>query len=475
MKILMVTPYPPERDGLAAYAVQSVARLRAEGNDVEVLSPLPSAAHHHLDMHGWRGALALARRMRGYDRVIVQFHPDMFFREPCTPTQRARIAAGLALAWRAAPQLEVRVHEIDYTWGRGPGVAARSVRSMWRAVARITVHTERERTRFHEAFGVPLTRVHIAAHGQDFMPRTYVTRDMARASLGIHPGDLVFLSLGFIQRHKGFDRAVTAFASLGDARGRARLDIVGSIRVEDSAQLTYADELERLVDATPGAHLQTGFVSDEAFDRWIVAADVIVLPYRHIWSSSVMERATLYGRRVIATNVGGLPDQAQPGITLVEDDAELADAMRMVATEHGDRLAPQEHDAEPWPDGVDVDRDAVMQAVRTRAERERSGGRLRASSDPRSEQRDALLREGSRSRPSAPLRRIPRLALPPAASSRSGVTPVKRAVRRLTAWELEPIVQQVNNLQQAMVDIVERLASGDHGGDAGASKRPPSR
>src|ERR1700694_464973 len=360
----MVTPYPPERDGLAAYAVESEAGRGGEGNGVEVLSPLPSAAHHHLDMRGWRGTLALSRRMRGYDRVVVQFHPDMFFREPCTPTQRARIAAGLALAWRAAPQLEVRVHEIDYTWGRGPGVAARSVRSMWRAVARITVHTERERTRFHEAFGVPLTRVHIAAHGQDFMPRTYVTRDMARASLGIHPGDLVFLSLGFIQRHKGFDRAVTAFASLGDARGRARLDIVGSIRVEDSAQLTYADELERLVDATPGAHLHTGFVSDEAFDRWIVAAHGIVLPYRHIWSSSVMERATLYGRRVIATNVGGLPDQAQPGITLVEDDAELADAMRMVATEHGGRLAPQEHDAEPWPDRVDVDRDAGMQAVR---------------------------------------------------------------------------------------------------------------
>jgi glycosyltransferase involved in cell wall biosynthesis len=472
----MITPYPPERDGLAAYAVQSVARLRAEGNDVEVLSPLPSAAHHHLDMRGWRGALALARRMRGYDRVVVQFHPDMFFREPCTPTQRARIAAGLALAWRAAPRLEVRVHEIDYTWGRGPGVAARSVRSMWRAVAQITVHTDRERTRFHEAFGVPLSRIHVAAHGQDFMPRTYVTRDMARASLGIHHQDLMFLSLGFIQRHKGFDRAVTAFASLSDVRGRsARLDVVGSVRVEDPAQLAYADELERLVETTPGVHLHTGFVSDEAFDRWIVAADVIVLPYRHIWSSGVLERATLYGRRVIATRVGGLPDQAQPGITLVEDDAELADALRSVATEHGGRVAPRERDEEPWPDGADVDRDKVMQAVRARAERERGGGTLVASSDSRSDQRDVVHRGGSTSRPSAPLRRIPRLALPPAASSRSGVTPVKRAVRRLTAWELEPIVQQVNNLQQAMVDIVERLASGDHDGDAGASKRPPSR
>ena len=79
----MVSPYPPARDGIAAYAVQAVARLRAEGHDVEVLSPGPSAAHHHLDLTGARGALALARRARRYDRVIVQFHPDVFFPVPC--------------------------------------------------------------------------------------------------------------------------------------------------------------------------------------------------------------------------------------------------------------------------------------------------------------------------------------------------------------------------------------------------------
>ena len=41
MRILMVTPYAPLRDGIAAYAVQQVAALRAEGNDVEVLSNGP--------------------------------------------------------------------------------------------------------------------------------------------------------------------------------------------------------------------------------------------------------------------------------------------------------------------------------------------------------------------------------------------------------------------------------------------------
>jgi hypothetical protein len=50
VRILVVTPYPPLRDGIASYAVQLVARLRREGNDVTVLSPGPSAAHLHLDL-----------------------------------------------------------------------------------------------------------------------------------------------------------------------------------------------------------------------------------------------------------------------------------------------------------------------------------------------------------------------------------------------------------------------------------------
>ena len=60
-RILMVTPYAPYRDGIAAYAVQQVKALRHEGNDVEVLSPAPSAAHQWLDLRNRRGPAALAR------------------------------------------------------------------------------------------------------------------------------------------------------------------------------------------------------------------------------------------------------------------------------------------------------------------------------------------------------------------------------------------------------------------------------
>jgi len=360
MRILMVAPYPPVRDGIAAYAVQAVARLRAEGDDVEVLSPWPSAAHHHLDLLGPRGPLALAKRVRAYDRVVVQFHPDVFYRQPATAREWVAVSAALAVAFRAAREVEVRVHEVDYRLGRGHGPVALAMGAMWRSVDRIVVHTEAERTSFVEAFGVPEGRVVVAVHGEHFVRRTRLDRAGARARLGVPDAEFMFLSAGFIQPHKGFDRAIRAFAGLGE-RG-CRLDVVGSVRVGEPAYLEHLEELRRLAATVPGVTVHAGYVSDEEFDRWLVAADVVVLPYRHIWSSGVMERAALYDRPVIATRIGGLAHQARQGTVLVDDDEQLALAMRAAAG-----LTEAAAPALAWAIDGAPDRDAVMAQVRARA------------------------------------------------------------------------------------------------------------
>ena len=148
MRILMVTPYAPLRDGIAAYAVQQVAALRAEGHDVEVLSPGPSAAHHFLDFSGLRGIGALTKRVRNYDKVIVQFHPDLFYPHPTTPDKHAAVSAALITVARASRHLEIVVHEIDYRLGRRKGLDALAAKAFWRSVTTIVLHTDAERDDF---------------------------------------------------------------------------------------------------------------------------------------------------------------------------------------------------------------------------------------------------------------------------------------------------------------------------------------
>jgi glycosyltransferase involved in cell wall biosynthesis len=439
----MITIYPPVRDGIAAYAVQTVKRLRAEGHDVEVLSPGPSAAHHHLDLVGPRGALALARRVRDYDKVIVQFHPDVFYPHPASWQQRAVESAALEVAWRAARQLELRVHEVDYEWGKRR-IDGRLARRMFRAADRIVVHTDAEAEQFVEAFKLRRDRIEVTAHGADFERRVDMTRDEARRVLGLPADEFMFLAIGFIQPHKGFDRAIRAFAGLHGAR----LDVVGSVRVEEPDYVRHLEELEQLAAQTPGAHVHAGFVTDDAFDQWIVASDTVVLPYRSIWSSGVLERAALYDRPVIATRVGGLAAQAEGhgDVTVVDDDQALAAAMRARLGQAAP--APVSGD---WAVSGGTDRNTVMAEIRSRAAALRGARPAATGTTARGVARP--------SDASAPLRRTAPLGRPAPISDRPGAGVLKRITRRLIDWEVAPIVHQVNSLREATIKAVEDLAA----------------
>jgi len=458
MRILMVSPYPPIRDGIAAYAVQTVAALRREGHEVEVLSPGPSAAHHHLDLHGPRGPLVLARRVRGYDKVIIQFHPDIFYPAPSTPARHAMVSLALLAAVRAARRTEVVVHEIDYSVGRRRGPDGVAARRLWRRVQSIQLHTEMERRNMIEAFGVRPERTTVTAHGAHFVRRTRMSRDDARRSLGIPADELVFLAIGFIQPHKQFDLAVRAFDGLG-GQG-CSLHVVGSVRVDEPQHLAHLAELQALVAATPGAHLHNQYVSDEQFDRWLVASDVVVLPYRNIWSSGVLERALLYDRRVIATAVGGLSHQAaaRPGVTLV-DDAGLAAAMWRARGQGGP--GPDAVEAS-WPAGPERLRERVQEQVVVRATRRR-GLPVRAGNGRPT---------AAAGQSSLPLRRLPPLGLPPTTSARPGVSLLKRLVRRATGWQVDPLVAQVNALREVTIQALERTAQLEREAAAGRDRDP---
>jgi glycosyltransferase involved in cell wall biosynthesis len=449
MRILMVSPYPPKRDGIATYAAQAVAHLQAQGHEVEVLSPEPSAAHHHLDFQaGPRFGAALARRVGAYDKIVLQWHPAFFYRSSA-PLHRAAVDAALAVAFHMAKEVEVWVHEFEYDDARGKGLRAQACRALFRSADGLYFHSETERARFLEAVPVDPASTHLAQHGATFVRRSEVSREQARESLGVDPDGTVFLCIGFIQEHKGFDRAVRAFAGMG-TQG-ARLDIVGSTRLDEPDFVAHLNELDRLCASTPGAHLHEGYVSDELFDRWIIASDVVVLPYRHIWSSGVMERAALYEVPVIATRVGGLAEQAAGRlVTFVEDDTELAAAMWKAAGLTGIR------EETPWDlTGGDVF-ERVQSEVRARARRAR-GGDVAFTGGTHSAPAPAAVDRAATGRVALAVRRLPAFSRPPATSLRPGVSQLKKAVRRLISWEVDPVVHHEHLLQQAVVDSLDTL------------------
>ncbi|WP_222194122.1 glycosyltransferase family 4 protein [Modestobacter italicus] len=451
MRILMVSPYPPQRDGIANYTAQSVAALMREGHEVVVLSPQPSAAHQHLDfMAGPRSWAAMSRRVRGFDKLVIQWHPAFFYRNSSI-SDRSAIDLAMAGVFKLVPQVEIWVHEYEYAEVEASAIRRRAATLAFSQVDRIVFHSESERDMFLEAVPVDRSRTALSQHGHAFLPRTSMTREQARESLGITPEAFTFLCIGFIQRHKGFDRAVRAFARLGDSP-QARLDVVGSTRLEEPEFLAYLNELEWLTGGDPRTTLHAGYVSDELFDRWILASDVVVLPYREIWSSGVLERAALFDRPVIATRVGGLEEQAaHRRVTFVDDDLALAQAMADAA---GLLLDPEdvgtlggELDELPWAE--------LQQAVVRRAAALR-GGELRSRTSPAAS--TPARRDDDLDRASLLVRRVPPYVTPAPTSTRPGVPAAKRLIQRLTAWQVSPLVSRVDHLQAATANSLALLA-----------------
>jgi len=321
-RILVVSAYPPRHCGIGAYARAQVERLRAEGHDVQVLSPPDGDGDVRVPFTAGRPFLAAARTGGTFDRIIVHYEPGLYVRRRAPIS---KMAAALSLLWLVTRrrQTEILVHEAQPArWWRPDDLL---MAAALRAAPVALFHTSLEQEAFRKAFRFR-GRVRLVPHTDGVAVSGPRSRREARRHLRIAEDEVLLVCPGFLHPDKGFERAVRAFRP-----GRkGRLSIVGSVRDPSPSNLRYADRLRRLAERTPGVELVDSFVDDDAFDAWIAAADAVILPYRRSWSSGVLARAQAIGTPAIVTAVGGLPEQASAADVVVRTDDELAAAVERV-------------------------------------------------------------------------------------------------------------------------------------------------
>lgn len=129
---------------------------------------------------------------------------------------------------------------------------------------------------------------------------------------GIGASDFVILSVGRLERNKGFDDLAVA---LGEANRN------GSFGKSTWHWVIVGGGPERaaLEDAASGAGIGArthfvGRVQDDDLHAWYEAASVFAHPTRYEGSSLVTLEAMAHRRAVIATRAGGLPDKVMPGV-----------------------------------------------------------------------------------------------------------------------------------------------------------------
>jgi glycosyltransferase involved in cell wall biosynthesis len=134
-----------------------------------------------------------------------------------------------------------------------------------------------------------------------------------RHSAGIRDDELVLLSVGRIERNKGFHVLADALAALAEhsapiAEGRWRWIIAGDGPFRAGLERAVRDRrLSRRV-------MFAGRLPDAALHAWYEASDLFVHPTLYEGSSLATLEAMSHRRAVVATIAGGLPDKVRAGV-----------------------------------------------------------------------------------------------------------------------------------------------------------------
>jgi len=147
-----------------------------------------------------------------------------------------------------------------------------------------------------EELGVNPWRIGVVPNGVDTSRFFPADRRRAHRALDLALGGPLILYVGRVAREKGVLDLADAFASLTSAR----LAIVGDGPALDECKRRLAPLGERVIFAGARGH--------DEIPNWLAACDVLALPSWNEGMPNVVVEALASGRKVVATDVGAIPE-----------------------------------------------------------------------------------------------------------------------------------------------------------------------
>ena len=191
-----------------------------------------------------------------------------------------------------------------------------TLKIQYRLADHIFVHTELMKRELLEEFGVKTSVVTVVPFGiNNSVPNSKLTPAEAKQGLGIESGTKTILFFGSIRPYKGLVYLISAFKEIAERNPAYRLIIAGERR---KGSEKYWDEIQRLIGCVINQRQviqRIEYIPDEETELYFKAADVLALPYTHVFQSGVLFLAHSFGLPVIATDVGSIREDIVEGKT----------------------------------------------------------------------------------------------------------------------------------------------------------------
>jgi len=237
---------------------------------------------------------------------LVEHVPDML-----AYGRRSRSAQIVHFQWLAVQQVDgpllprgrplvLTAHDVLPREPR-PG-QLRAQRRLYRRFDAVIAHSRHGARRLTDELGVDPGRVHVIPHGAFEHLAAGAPESPPQAPPG---GPPVVLYFGLIRPYKGLDVLLDAW---GRGLDGAELWIVGMARMDTS---------ELRARAPASVHFDERFVEDSELPALFARAQLVVLPYREAEASGVLFTALAFGRPLLVSDAGALPEVAATGAARV--------------------------------------------------------------------------------------------------------------------------------------------------------------
>jgi glycosyltransferase involved in cell wall biosynthesis len=330
VNVLMVTPAPPARDGIADYAGALIEQLQEQGAvRVSVLAPRPERDINapHLSVKSLR-----SRKNSGFDRldvIHVQFAVSVF---------GPRVLLLYLFMNRAADAgvpVVITAHEVSRDLARMKWLGKVIYKKILAKSTLCIVHNAEAAHQVTELSSCSIAMIpHFSAS-----PELAANAPSDIAPRHMIPGGRVLLLLGFIHVDKGYEIALEAFANARIRGGLKDVTLViagtvrprsGIFRLFEVADWLYLARLHYMVsklDLVRSVRF-TGYVESDALDDWLFSATFLLLPYRRCEDSGVANLAIARGTQVIASDLAALAAYTPGDLRFPVGDAQaLADLL----------------------------------------------------------------------------------------------------------------------------------------------------
>jgi glycosyltransferase involved in cell wall biosynthesis len=190
-----------------------------------------------------------------------------------------------------------------------------TLRIQYRLADHIFVHTEQMKRELIEDLGVSGSRASVIPFGiNNAVPNTLLNPTQAKRLLGIREEDRAILFFGNIAPYKGLEYLIDAYGKVLAGKNDYRLIIAGRPKNCEEYWCGIRESFRNDLQ-TGRVLLRADYIPNDETEVYFKAADVLVLPYKHIYQSGVLFLAQSFGLPVLAANVGSLKDDVVEGKT----------------------------------------------------------------------------------------------------------------------------------------------------------------